>query len=70
MARIYVKVAQLATALKNIIVTTGATVEDVFKKAEITANGDIFVNGNRAGLRSKVKNGDIIGIVGQVEGGM
>ena len=66
---ITVKVAHLAQEMQTIRVSENATVKQALEKAEITAEGDIFVNGKRAGFGSKLHNGDIIGIVGQVEGG-
>ena len=66
---ITVKVAQLAQEMQTIRVTENATVKQVLEKAELEVSGDIFVNGKRAGYGTKLKNGDIIGIVGQVEGG-
>lgn len=65
-----IKVAHLAQNMITIRVKGGSTVSEVLKKADITAEGDIFVNGKRAGMRTKLRNGDIIGIVGQVDGGV
>jgi len=64
-----VRIAHLAQAMKTITVAVGATVKVILEKAEMTANGDIFVNGKRAGYGTKCKQGDIIGVVGMVEGG-
>ena len=67
---ITVKVAHLAQEMKTIRVSANSTVSAVLEKAEMEAKGDIFVNGRRAGLNTVLKSGDIIGIVGQVEGGL
>ena len=64
-----IKIAVLAQNMKTIEVKGAATVKKVLEKARITPRGDVYVNGRRAGMASKLKNGDIIGIVGQVQGG-
>lgn len=72
--RITVKVAHLAQDMESVTVKEGATVKEVLDKLDITPDGDIFVTSNsvtkRAGLKTKVNSGDVIGITGQVEGGM
>ena len=64
-----IKVAHLARKLQTICIKSKSSVKDVLAKLEMEARGDIFVNGKRAGLRTVLKEGDILGIVGQVEGG-
>jgi hypothetical protein len=64
-----VKIAHLAQAMVTITIKVGAKVKEILAKAEMEAKGDIFVNGRRAGFGTKCKNGDILGIVGQIEGG-
>ena len=66
---ITVKIAQLASNLKTITVQDGASMKEVLKKARMTPTGDVYVNGKRAGMATPVHQGDIIGIVGQVDGG-
>ena len=67
--RIIVKVFYLARNVETLTVEEGSTVADALGKLKIEARGDIFVNSARAGLSTQLKDGDIIGIVGQVEGG-
>lgn len=66
---ITVKIAYLAKNLQTIRVKENSTVALVLEKLDIQPSGDIFVNGKRAGKTTKLRNGDIIGIVGNVEGG-
>jgi hypothetical protein len=69
-SRITVRVAHLAQDMKTIRVQANSTISMVLGKAEIEAKGDIFINGKRAGLNTVIKSDSIIGIVGQVEGGL
>ena len=69
MGKMTIKVAHLARDLETITVTENSTVAAVLEKLDIEAQGDIFVNSRRAGYSTRLKNGDIIGIVAQVEGG-
>jgi sulfur carrier protein ThiS len=66
---ITIKIAHLARNLRTIKVKENSTVAFVLEKLSIQPSGDIFVNGKRASKATKLRNGDIIGIVGQVEGG-
>ena len=72
--RITVKVAHLAQDMQNVRVRNGATIKEVLDKLDIQAEGDIFLTSNnitkKADLKTKVKTGDVIGITGEVEGGI
>jgi len=70
---ISVVVCKLMDNLKTIKVKKGATVQEVLKVGGVKLNGeevkDLRVNGNVAKLADKVKAGDIITAVPQVDGG-
>jgi sulfur carrier protein ThiS len=66
---ITIRLAQLAQNMRTITVSQGSTVKELFDKARIVAEGNIYVNGKRAGMQTTLRQGDIVGIVGEVEGG-
>jgi putative ubiquitin-RnfH superfamily antitoxin RatB of RatAB toxin-antitoxin module len=71
---ISVVVCKLMENLKTIKVAKGATVQDVLRVGGIKLNGeevkDLRVNGNAVKMTDKVKAGDIITAVPQVDGGL
>jgi len=69
MAKATVKIQIMAQDQISVVVTGKCTVEEALEKAGVEATGDIYVNGKKAGMKSKLKSGDVIGIVGEVTGG-
>ena len=64
-----VKIALIGKTI-TVKVKTGATIADIIAEAKIRVTGDIFVNGEKAKKSTKVHRGDMLGIVGQVDGGV
>jgi putative ubiquitin-RnfH superfamily antitoxin RatB of RatAB toxin-antitoxin module len=65
-----VKVARLGTAVQELALTDGQTVNDALVAADLTVeNEDIRINNSSASVSSVLKNGDIVTLVPKVKGG-
>jgi putative ubiquitin-RnfH superfamily antitoxin RatB of RatAB toxin-antitoxin module len=65
-----VKVARLGTAVQELALTDGATVNAALESADLSVeNEDIRVNNGSASVTTVLKDGDIVTLVPKVKGG-
>jgi len=66
---IVIKVAELTKPLSTSRVKAGTSLADFLKNKEIEFDSSIRINGKVEAKSYKLRNGDIITIVGEVSGG-
>lgn len=66
---ITIKIAQLAKQVATARVSAGSSLEDFFKKRKLQVTSAVRVNGNVVPKTYRLRNGDIITIIGKVSGG-
>jgi UPF0288 family protein (methanogenesis marker protein 3) len=67
---IAVTIGRFGTVPEEVIVPKDSTVADALEEAGVEWEGDVFVNGIRAGRRDLLDNGDTINIVARKEAGL
>lgn len=70
--QITVRVAKIGSTVKEVLLETGATVEDALNAAEIDASGStrMRISGEEVELDSEVEDGDLITLSGNIKNGL